>query len=767
MICPKCGRPVKQLAVICPGCDFILDTSFLGDEVLDEERSLRPGPGGIDPEKFNLADAVILGDIDNGPNVSFETADSGFHIKESTGARLYVSGQSKATLAPDAIPAIKPEMAKNARLTPFERHVMTFIDGERPVESIRVDAGLDDSEVKTALATLADKGIVEVIGRALVDLRGLQISGPRRKKPARLPSGLVPIGSPQDDTDLHLDAAFQTAGRIDLGSLSMGQLSDIDEDSDMADGDHELSPEYDQLDEPSRPAFEQPTNEIRPGTPYNSAPSHESAESETVIRENGVLGNSVSFSSSIGGAPPEIGPSENFDGPTNMVGPYQRGSSGVDPMMNGISQLEDDVGTAAIQQIANSQLGRALDGDGGSRTQKRKAAPTGRRNIGYSSLFGEEVGPEDAGGAPNPSTRERERHASRSVKDIIRSSDETPNFRPELEPDGEPPASPTRQIKSLTGSRISMDDFSGDEYSDEMGLSIEGVADDLSSELFHEPTSQRRGNGTPLTFSESSLNQSADQSSQHEHMAIGADGARNGFPEPPTAPTNTGSQADASDEEAERPPPNPDRPRTRPVASLLSVSAMNSVEYIDEGQIIGTRRLAPLSAESVEAPSAGVKPALGTSRGQARALYGEALVDKADGKLSRARMNAKLAAVMDPSNDVYRDAVAAWAQKKNGTGSGDEQPEEVHLYERAQAIEETDVDTAIELLQEGIALNPSVAAFHNRLGVVLALKKGEFSEAARCVRRAVTLEPDNLHYKSNLGKIEKKAQQQDRNAAAR
>ena len=65
MICPKCGRPVDESAVICPGCDFILDSGFLGEEVLDEEKDLRPGRGGIEPAVFNLADAVILGDIDD------------------------------------------------------------------------------------------------------------------------------------------------------------------------------------------------------------------------------------------------------------------------------------------------------------------------------------------------------------------------------------------------------------------------------------------------------------------------------------------------------------------------------------------------------------------------------------------------------------------------------------------------------------------------------------------------------------------------------
>ena len=35
------------------------------------------------------------------------------------------------------------------------------------MEVIRRAAGLDEAEVKTALATLADKGVVKVVGRAL------------------------------------------------------------------------------------------------------------------------------------------------------------------------------------------------------------------------------------------------------------------------------------------------------------------------------------------------------------------------------------------------------------------------------------------------------------------------------------------------------------------------------------------------------------------------------------------------------------------------
>lgn len=210
MICPKCGRPVDESAVICRGCDFILDTQFLGDGILDEEHELRPGQGGVDPGAFNLADAVILGNIDE-DSQSFETSDSGFHLAANMQARLYVSGRSQAMMAPDAVPALA-QSVEGVRLTPFERHVLNFIDGRRPVEVIRRAAGLDEAEVKTALATLADKGVVKVVGRALADwdagAETVQRRAPQRPRVRGSMVGAVALVG--DDADRAIDEAFRT-----------------------------------------------------------------------------------------------------------------------------------------------------------------------------------------------------------------------------------------------------------------------------------------------------------------------------------------------------------------------------------------------------------------------------------------------------------------------------------------------------------------------------------------------------------------------------
>ena len=210
MICPKCGRPVDESAVICRGCDFILDTQFLGDGILDEEHELRPGQGGVDPAAFNLADAVILGNIDE-DSQSFETSDSGFHLSANMQARLYVSGRSQAMMAPDAVPALAQSI-EGVRLTPFERHVLNFIDGRRPVEVIRRAAGLDEAEVKTALATLADKGVVKVVGRALADWDAGAETVPRRapQRPRVRGSMVGAVALVGDDADRAIDEAFRT-----------------------------------------------------------------------------------------------------------------------------------------------------------------------------------------------------------------------------------------------------------------------------------------------------------------------------------------------------------------------------------------------------------------------------------------------------------------------------------------------------------------------------------------------------------------------------
>ena len=80
MECPKCGRTVEDGAFICPGCEFILDTSFLGDDITDDERAIRKKKTKYEsPKKTHEfgEDAMILGNPAEQEWSDFGSRDAG------------------------------------------------------------------------------------------------------------------------------------------------------------------------------------------------------------------------------------------------------------------------------------------------------------------------------------------------------------------------------------------------------------------------------------------------------------------------------------------------------------------------------------------------------------------------------------------------------------------------------------------------------------------------------------------------------------------
>ena len=126
-------------------------------------------------------------------------------------------------------------------------------------------------------------------------------------------------------------------------------------------------------------------------------------------------------------------------------------------------------------------------------------------------------------------------------------------------------------------------------------------------------------------------------------------------------------------------------------------------------------------------------------------------------------MNAKLASIYDPENEEIRALQRNWEQPQPATAargapvaknSDEGQAEIKALYDRAQQLEDDDdIDGALDVLEEGVERFPNEAAFHNRMGVILALRKRDFEGAVAAIQRAIEIAPDNLHYKNNLGKI--------------
>jgi tetratricopeptide (TPR) repeat protein len=175
--CPKCGETVQVDAVICPRCDYILDTSFLGDDILNEHNT----GGAHKPVQISSAgDAVVLGGLDeeialfSESTGSFLTADT-VDVDRQLLPALYVGKSVQDLMKPEAVLKQAPDLEqRKAMLSPFELHVLSFVDGRRPVARIRKKSGLSPDDVRIAVGMLAEKGAVLLAGRvAPPDLKNL------------------------------------------------------------------------------------------------------------------------------------------------------------------------------------------------------------------------------------------------------------------------------------------------------------------------------------------------------------------------------------------------------------------------------------------------------------------------------------------------------------------------------------------------------------------------------------------------------------------
>jgi len=187
----------------------------------------------------------------------------------------------------------------------------------------------------------------------------------------------------------------------------------------------------------------------------------------------------------------------------------------------------------------------------------------------------------------------------------------------------------------------------------------------------------------------------------------------------------------------------------------------------------------PIAAPILEQPgSRPRRPPTEDMRRKARQLFEQALSEHAAGKLGAARMNVKLATIYDPSEREYQQVLEEWEDRPRAEAQSQAhahaqahaqaRPEYVVLYEEAQDLEDDgDVDGALDALERGRQLAPEAhaASFHNRIGVILAMRKREFDRAASEIERAIAIDPGNAHYRNNLGKVIARANRR-RGAAA-
>jgi tetratricopeptide (TPR) repeat protein len=159
---------------------------------------------------------------------------------------------------------------------------------------------------------------------------------------------------------------------------------------------------------------------------------------------------------------------------------------------------------------------------------------------------------------------------------------------------------------------------------------------------------------------------------------------------------------------------------------------------------------ARIATQGIQAP-----PATGVSfeqRRKAEKIFEQAVKDREEGRISSARMNAKLAAMYDPTNQAYKDLLDA-LDGQGPQSAAAPKPRALQLFEDANAAEsDGDYVRAVELLEEAIAIKPQ-AALYNRLGVVLAMRLKRYDEALTHLRRAIELEPKSVVYMNNFSKV--------------
>ena len=99
---------------------------------------------------------------------AFGVDDAGV-FNEETGTHR---ADRQAMVQPQVVLRAKPGVDQ-AALSPFEQHVLSFLDGHRPLARLRKKAGLGFSDLKVAIGMLADRGVIEVVGSYKPDVRSL------------------------------------------------------------------------------------------------------------------------------------------------------------------------------------------------------------------------------------------------------------------------------------------------------------------------------------------------------------------------------------------------------------------------------------------------------------------------------------------------------------------------------------------------------------------------------------------------------------------
>lgn len=172
MHCPKCDQLIDEQAVLCAGCDHVLDADFFAEDKTDltEALSNTDERRSLPPRSVEQGDPVILGDVSGEFDVVL-TEETGSYLHAASEqsddagplrpAPIYVDAGTAQLTAPASVLAVS-EGVDLPPLTPFESHVLALLDGERTVAGVQEASGLSLEDLRIAICMLADRGLVQL-----------------------------------------------------------------------------------------------------------------------------------------------------------------------------------------------------------------------------------------------------------------------------------------------------------------------------------------------------------------------------------------------------------------------------------------------------------------------------------------------------------------------------------------------------------------------------------------------------------------------------
>ena len=679
-------------AWICPACDHILDTSFLNDGDIHEEKT-RLVARGETVLAFKPPDAVVeLGNVNVASDEFAGTGEPDAANGRGTPAFMYFSpDSSNRAVHPDAVPVVVRRDDRSPR-SEYEDALLLCIDGRKSVREIQRASGLAAQDVVVNLLTLIDKGAIRIPESTAIPTgsrrrprsahrrNGSSSSGTSAPEQADADAGgfdetLLP-GSLSDVWADESSAAINAAGLIEDEVALAAESGDSEFPSEVAaalevaegrraarTGDGSADASRVAIPKVTMPTHEELVERLasnarhEPLAPAQAVPLYAPLQLQELSEDDGL---------------PPVVPSKDLNAP------------------------EDVANTKELPIPLNPQFLTEVEP-----SKSRPASKPGRKGLPPPTPTGVR---KRAGGLPAARAPIQERDR-REPRDRRMNLVDAPSSSAAGLSGAPTPAPTSARTSAPTSARTSA------------------------------PTSARASAPTSSVGAPDRFGQAAARSPAAGNAAG-------------TRPTS-GSRAPARNRSA------PARGTSTPSAPARAVSTQAKPAR-GVSQRPAPANTPPPSAPPTPARDSAARDGVDNVRMvKAQKLYEQALKDKSQGNLVSARMNMKLALTFDPTNDLYMQAFEELNRdpKAKPRSISSLRSEARSYYEQAtEAERHGDVDRAIAMLEKAIQ-NSRRAPFLNRLGVILAMKKREFIRAQALIEEAIELVPTNTTYERNLQKV--------------